>query len=201
MSEKPVFLCDMDGTIADFHASLERRMRSMASPPELGIDWDAMIFADHENSAPDWVHERTRLITGSPGFWRDLLPISDGLRILRLAESIGFAPHILTQGPRSNPAAWSEKLQWLANHDLDIPVTVTRDKGLVYGRVLFDDFPEYVLRWVKHRPRGLVLMLDQPWNREFTHPNVVRVPRGLESMQGAALLEPVREALIAARDR
>lgn len=56
----------------------------------------------------------------------------------------------------------------------DIPLTITRDKGLVYGRMLVDDWPEYVERWLKWRPRGMVVMPAQPWNADYKHPNVLR---------------------------
>ena len=37
-----------------------------------------------------------------------------------------------------------------------------------------DDWPEYIKPWLEWRPRGLVIMPDQPWNQDFEHPQVVR---------------------------
>lgn len=51
---------------------------------------------------------------------------------------------------------------------------VGRDKGGTYGRVLVDDYPKYVKDWLKHRPRGLVIMPAHSYNEGFTHPNVIR---------------------------
>ena len=51
---------------------------------------------------------------------------------------------------------------------------------MVYGRVLFDDWPPYFEKWLAVRPRGLVVCLAHPWNAAFAkggpkeHPNVVR---------------------------
>jgi hypothetical protein len=53
-------------------------------------------------------------------------------------------------------------------------VTITHDKGLVYGAVLVDDWPDYILKWLEHRPRGLVIMPAHDHNAGFTHHNVVR---------------------------
>jgi hypothetical protein len=53
-------------------------------------------------------------------------------------------------------------------------VTITNDKGLVYGKVLVDDFPDYIISWLKHRPRGLIIMPAHDFNKDFKHPNVVR---------------------------
>ena len=56
----------------------------------------------------------------------------------------------------------------------DQRITITQDKGLVYGKVLVDDYPVYVVRWLEWRPRGLVIMPANPSNVRFTHPNVIR---------------------------
>jgi 5'-nucleotidase len=62
-------------------------------------------------------------------------------------------------------------------------VTITMDKGLVYGKVLVDDYPEYALRWLKWRKRGLVIMPNQPWNQGFEHPQVHRYTGDREEIQ------------------
>ena len=49
-----------------------------------------------------------------------------------------------------------EKVQWCDRHLADFPhqITITMDKGLVYGKLLVDDWPDYVLRWLRWRKRG-----------------------------------------------
>src|SRR5581483_6811567 len=42
------------------------------------------------------------------------------------------------------------------------------------GVALYDDYPPYVEAWLRHRPRGLVVMPAHEHNRDFRHPNVVR---------------------------
>jgi hypothetical protein len=43
---------------------------------------------------------------------------------------------ILTQGPRKNPASWAGKKKCIDRHlGQDADITITRDKGLVYGKV------------------------------------------------------------------
>ena len=82
--------------------------------------------------------------------------------------------HVLTKGPKSSPNAFTEKVCWCKQHMPGVPVTLTENKGLVYGRVLVDDWPSYVEAWLKFRARGLVIMPDRPWNQGFEHPNLVR---------------------------
>tara|TARA_Y100000310_G_C20512920_1_gene729762 strand:+ start:436 stop:588 length:153 start_codon:yes stop_codon:yes gene_type:complete len=49
-------------------------------------------------------------------------------------------------------------------------MTITEDKGIVYGKVLVDDYPCYIKRWLENRPRGLVIMPAHSYNRDFEHP-------------------------------
>ena len=75
--------------------------------------------------------------------------------------------------------AWGEKLEWCRLHlPEDVQVTLTEDKGLVYGRVLVDDWPPYVLRWLEWRKRGLVIMPAREWNEGFEHRQVIRYVAG-----------------------
>lgn len=44
----------------------------------------------------------------------------------------------------------------------------------VHGKILVDDWPPYITRWLEWRPRGLVIMPTQKHNAEYTHPQVIR---------------------------
>ncbi len=44
----------------------------------------------------------------------------------------------------------------------------------MYGKMLTDDWPNYMIRWLEWRPRGLGIMPAQKWNEGFEHSNVVR---------------------------
>ena len=88
-----------------------------------------------------------------------------------------------------------EKVQWCERHlqpRFPIQITITEDKGLVDGAVLVDDHPGYVLRWLEFRPDGCVIPPDQPWNRDFQHPRVLRYAGDRDAL--AALLEEVAAA-------
>lgn len=175
MSDKPsdvVSLVDMDGTLCDFDGAMVRDLAAIHGPGEPPLPED--IFND---DAPDraWLKARRRMIKCQPGWWLDLKPLEVGTRLVDLLLTRSDV-HVLTKGPKLPADAWSQKVQWCRNHlPPDVLVTITQDKGLVYGRILVDDWPPYVKRWLEWRPRGLVLMPDQPWNRGFDHPNVRRV--------------------------
>ena len=71
--------------------------------------------------------------------------------------------------PAANLVTWQESVedreQWLAQMDKD-------------------DYPVYVLRWLRWRRRGTVILPDQPWNRGFEHPQVYRYAGDRGEMAG-----------------
>ncbi len=162
-------LFDMDGSLVDYPGQLRRYLLTLQSPNEgpLGDIWAAEKLPH--------ISARMRLIKSLPGWWRNLPTIESGMQIFNLARSIGFTNHILTKGPKHHANAWQEKVEWChTNLGLDTPVHITEDKGLFYGKFLYDDFPDYCLAWLEHRPRGLVIMPVNEWNKDFTHPQVIK---------------------------
>jgi 5'(3')-deoxyribonucleotidase len=155
---EPIALFDLDGTLADFDASMRPKLAALRSP---GEDPEAETTAREE--AP-YMKERRRLIKSQPGFWRDLAPIPNGFQILEEARDLRFLCQILSKSPRKIPAAAGEKIEWCVKYVPDLPIVLSEDKGLVYGKLLCDDWPEYIERWLTWRPRGLVIAVAQPWN-------------------------------------
>lgn len=218
--EPPVALFDLDATLADFDASMRCELAKVRCPAELS--YQGWLRAD----LPDFILARRSLIKKQPGFWRNLARIERGFAVYQLAVEVGFQTHILTQGPRTTTSAWTEKAEWCREHVPEAQVTITQDKGLAYGRVLVDDWPPYIMRWLAWRPRGLVVMLDWPHNRyvrsssgtqstkalsgpgselavPFEHPNVFRFRQDLVAGTVDALKQhkALRARLVEARDR
>jgi len=182
-----VALVDMDGTLADYDGAMARDLAKLASPEETS---EAIGYGhDHE----DHIWERMKMIKSNGDWWENLPRLALGFEILDLLEELGFYRSVLTQGPKTNAVAWSHKVKWCFKNIPEIDITITRNKGLVYGRVLVDDYPVYIEQWLEHRPRGLVIMPAQPWNKDFSHPNVIRYD--------GSNMQEMRKALIAARDR
>lgn len=181
-----VALIDMDGSAFDYDKSMSQKLERIRSPHEPEFTQEQMLAHDY----PAWLENRIQLIRNQPGFWRDLEPIPLGMDVIALLRQTGYSLYIATKGPSQSPNAWSEKLQSVQRHIPDAVMTITQDKGILYGKVLFDDWPPYIERWLQWRPRGIVLMLDHPWNRTFNHPRVIRISSNLD-------LPTVKEALIA----
>ena len=168
MSDKPVALFDLDGTLADYDGQLRADLEKMRSPDEDEITTKGM-YGDLE----PWLEERIRVIKRQPDWWANLPCFKLGWDILEAARPL-FAIHILSKGPSSNPDAWRQKAEWVRkNLDDTVLIHLTESKGIHYGRVLVDDYPKYITEWLKYRPRGLVIMPTNVGNRDFRHPDVI----------------------------
>ncbi len=162
-----IALVDLDSTLADYDAAICRDMVKIASSNELP-------YIPHAHNCPAYIKAREDVIRRQPGWWLGLKPITASFEVLKLLQRNDFCIHILTKGPATKPLAWKEKVEWVNKYVPYADITITQDKGLVYGRILFDDFPEYCLRWLRWRPRGLVIMPIHNGNKDFSHPNVIK---------------------------
>lgn len=163
MSDPNIALVDMDGTLCDYEGTLNSKMAEV-----LGKEvetWDPKY------------RKLTDLIKSHPNFWYDLPPIQFGMDLVKYLKENNWQVHILTKGPYRTTSAWSEKVEWCRYFLPNTPVTITEDKGLVYGRILFDDWPVYCKAWLKWRPRGLVIMPEYDYNVDFAQENPESVVR------------------------
>ena len=189
---------DMDGTLFDYDGAMLRDLKALAAPDEtLGLDHMARFSGFQGLEKYPHMKARMDMIKKVPGWWRDLPKYQPGWDVYEVAKRIGFCCKILTKGPWTKSHAWAEKHECIHKHfgdDVDVTmVSGQEDKGNVYGRVLVEDHPPYIRSWLQHRKRGLVILIDQPYNKGFEYENVVRY-RGDN-------LEEVTKLLQAAYDR
>ena len=157
MTVPEIALVDMDGTVADYKGAMQKGLeKALAGLGVSGTD----VWKDEYKPIQN-------LIKNQIGFWRDLEPIQEGLALVNALRFYGFKPHILTKGPYKTLIAWTEKAEWCRKHLPGTPITISEDKGLVYGKILVDDWPPYCESWLKWRPRGLVLMPAYTYNEGF----------------------------------
>jgi 5'-nucleotidase len=175
-----IALFDLDGTLADYTGSMQAYLEAMRSPgdPPVGDDW----FGD----IPAWLANRVKLIKTQPNWWSDLPLLKDGKFLWDHAQKIGFETHILSKGPWKNSMAWKEKVDWCHKHLENMVINLTEDKGIHYGTLLVDDYPDYITRWLQWRPRGVVIMPDRNINRGFEHPQVFRYKYTEDGKKAAA---------------
>lgn len=176
-----VALVDMDGTLCDYDGAMQKSLEELQAPCEENV------VIGYGKDHPDYIWNRMKLIKSHGDWWENLPRLAIGFEALALMKDIGFYISILTQGPRQNPVAWSHKVAWCMKNVPDIDITITRNKGLSYGRVLMDDYPEYIRQWLEHRPRGLVIMPAQKWN---TSEAIAEEEKRLEQEHGVPMPFP-----------
>jgi FMN phosphatase YigB (HAD superfamily) len=165
-----ICLFDMDGTLCNYSLGLQKSMSLLASPGE-------PVYGEvaDRDSLPDYLKARADLIRQDAEWWATLPQLKLGFDVWGIANVLDYRKMILTQGPKRNANAWAGKKMWIdRNLGQNVDITITRDKGLVYGKVLVDDWPEYIERWLEWRPRGLVIMPANEVNKTFKHPQVIR---------------------------
>jgi 5'(3')-deoxyribonucleotidase len=167
---EPIGLFDLDGTMANFDKSMAHHLEALRSPTEDPAH-DETAFEDVPH-----MKARRRLIKSLPGFWRNFEKLQQGFDILAIMDELKFSNYVLSKSPRKFPLAASEKIGWCVEHLPHMPVILSEEKALVYGKVLVDDWKPYVETWIKWRPRGLVISVAQRWNEgiENLSPNIIR---------------------------
>ena len=183
-----IALYDMDGTLFDYNLALFNSLEKLRSPNE------EPYTSPIRNNSPDYIKARADIIRSSEEWWENLPKLKLGWDILDITTKYDFRTVILTQGPKRNPASWSGKKRCIdKNLGEDIDIIITRDKSLIYGKILVDDYPDYAGGWLEHRPRGLVIMPANEENKNFSHPNVIRYD--------GSNLEEVEKAIRLAKER
>lgn len=173
---EPVCLVDLDSTLADYNFSMFRDMEKILDPNEDFEDIKKILLAFCDEKIPPYLVNRIRLIRSQPGWWATLQKLQLGFNLLDMVKQLNFDITILTKAPSSCLAAYTEKAVWCHNNleDFKYKIHIGQDKGLVYGKVLIDDYPPYLLRWLKWRPRGLAIVPAAEHNVKFKHPNAIR---------------------------
>jgi len=160
----------MDGTLCNYEAALLNSLNELKGPKE-----KILKILPHKSKIPAYLKARVDLIRDNTKWWINIPPLPLGMQLWRVAGEIGFRRMILTHGSRRYPKSWMAKKMWIDKYlGSDVDITITRDKGLVYGRVLVDDWPDYIIRWAKWMPRGLIVMPDGKHNQGFEHDQVIR---------------------------
>lgn len=161
---------DMDGSLFDYDSHLRASLEQLRSPCEPALEGNL-----HDMEVLPHMQARMDLIKTQPGWWLSMPVLVNGVLALNLAQEIGFECRILTKGPKSKTRAWREKIECCQRvFGPDIDVNIVSSKGETYGKVLYDDYIPFMESWLAHRPRGLGIMPVNEYNKDFTHPNVVK---------------------------
>lgn len=185
MNDDNIALFDLDGSLANYEKSMLKALDDLRGPEES----PCLNIWESENQSH--IKARKDLISLVPGFWINLEPLEAGFAVLDAARLIGYTPVILTKTPQFKSIASKEKHEWILKYiGEESHFNLTTSKGLVYGKVLFDDYGPYMESWLKYRPRGLGIMPAAEHNKNFKHSNVIRY-----DMENMSNLEEVTRLL------
>lgn len=115
-------------------------------------------------SMPEGMYARKRAILSKESFWTSLELDQEVKKLYQAIKYLGFKTHILTAGPIQYPEAWSGKKKWVGQHFPNVDLTITRDKSLLMGDILVDDYPKYFKGWLKSNPKSIVIY---PYNSHY----------------------------------
>ncbi len=168
LNSEDVALFDLDNTLCDHEGTLRKDLDKLMSPED-------ELYTGSLFDPPEYLRSRMDAIRSSVEWWADLPKFQLGFDVLQIARDLEYRIMILTQGNKRNPSSWMGKKRWVdKNLGQDTDLTITRDKSLMYGKVLVDDYPDYISAWLKHRPRGIVIMPAHDFNKDYRHERVIR---------------------------
>lgn len=163
-----IIAVDMDETIAKWESEYDRLLdlegqSAMGIPRATGkSSFD--LFSDRTEEERETVLK----VMNTPGFYRNLEPISGAKEALNEMLELGHVVYIVSSPFPSNPTCASDKYDWVVENygdDWAKRVILTQDKTAVVADVLIDDKPN-----IKGmlEPEWQHVVFDHSWNRHIT---------------------------------
>lgn len=157
-------LVDMDGVIADWQKQYDTLL-SKQFPHIPIIPFDQITSFKTQNFYADEHRVDISKMMNTPGFYRDLEPISGAVDALHAMEAAGITVFLCTAPYVTHETCASEKMGWVKEHLGERwlnRTVITSDKTLVRGDVLIDDKPNIKGAM---KPLWKHIVFDAPYNR------------------------------------
>jgi len=179
---RKIAIVDMDNTLVDYTEGMRLEYDALCSPNEENYEAAKKRYEGKE--WPDHLWQRIQTIYGRVDWWYNLEPLSVGFEIVEVLKSRGYEIHVGTSGPSDHPRSWMEKYQWVKDFFPKADaVHITRDKSILGGQILVDDWPDYITKWQDYNHGGFVVVPAHHYNKHLTmQTDVLRYENG---MQGA----------------
>jgi len=162
---------DLDGVIVNFNDQLveDYNKRYLPVITADSIDYDFELLGD-------LIFTRFKIVFNEPGFFKKLKPLPNAITIATKLLDMGIPTVICTAPARNNEGlinglSAAEKFDWVQEH---LPfwgneIIITKDKHYVDVDMLIDDYPPNITLWCQKHPNGIGFLVDQSWNRRFSH--------------------------------
>ena len=160
---RPIFLVDCDGPLADLcHLWYKRhnqtcRICTEPLTPEKVVSWDTHKYVACGKHIYSYLETDMTI-------WRYARTIPGAKRILRRMSE--YVRPVVVTTVTAGPQARLYRVEWIRRHfpfinPLDI--VITKEKTCVRGDIILDDAPHNLVNHTAER-----LVLDYPWNRDFS---------------------------------
>ena len=162
---KPIFLCDVDGVVADFLNPAVDVINRIAGTSHRAEDLKTWNTIDGFGVQ---THEKAIYAElGREGFCRSL-PVASGAReavreLMKLTDL-----YFVTAPMHSSPTWVYERSAWLAEHfgaKLN-QIVHTSAKHIIRGDFFLDDRPDHVLKWFDRNMSHVSILWHQPYNAD-----------------------------------
>ena len=165
-------LCDLDGVLVNSTETWLREYRAISGDPLYPEQLSHYAF-DTLAKHPKLIW--TALTTGD--VFRTSTPYDGAVEAVRhLVRS--WPVYFVTYSHESVKDGHRAKLDWV-RHWLPFveehQVVFTKHKQLVQGAAIIEDSAQNVSLWLATHPSGLAYLVDQPYNKGYSHPRCVRV--------------------------
>lgn len=170
-------LFDCDGVLSDFTNHYLRTVGSSLSAEDIkSFDIFAYVTSDQKT------YGERRLALGE--WWSDMPEYPHAREALEKARRLGSSLRVITS-PWDSCREWLHaRVSWL--HDRGVArneVGVLHDKDRYVGDVMIEDHPRKIVSWLEAHPKGRGFLVDHAYNREVSHPRLVRVPHALAAVE------------------
>ncbi len=159
-----IILVDQDGPLADFEGEFLKRWRHQF-PDEPYIPLAERKASHVRDDYPPYLIAKVQSIYCASGFFSDLSPVQGGCEALEDMVAHGHTVFICTSPISQYEHCVKEKYEWVERHlgrAWTRKVILTKDKTMVRGDILIDDWP--VIEGCT-TPIWQHVLFDHPYNR------------------------------------
>lgn len=165
---KPRVGVDVDGVLADLLTPCFQVASEMLKKP---ITIDHLTSWDFDTIIPKELLDEFWKRIGEPGICRNLVPYPDAQSGIKALQEVAEV-YIVTSYLHDAPQWVHERDQWIMEH-FGIPrrkMVHTKAKYTFAASVLVDDKPANIEEWLAENPKGVGVIWDMPFNRNWDKP-------------------------------
>jgi hypothetical protein len=179
-----VVISDMDGTIADWATSFKQWLVETGKLDEDDMTPFSSLNQDVDLGVSYAVYVEWKTEFEESGQYRRLVPIEDGLQLLRRYKELGYFISVYTARPQSTfKRVWMDSFSWLRHYGL-VPdlLTIGAEARIIHAIehmekgnevILLEDNPELALRAANSGVR--VILRAAKYNMGIRHENIIPV--------------------------